>query len=90
MGQLSTPAQTPHSWAEAAEEDERVAYSAESTARNARMYDRIFGDDDGSKALPTRAAQPVPVAVEEDVAETEDDLLDQVEADRQKREEGLK
>jgi hypothetical protein len=86
MGQLSAPAQTPHAWQAAAEEDERTRYSAESVARNSRMYDRIFHDDDDEP--PVADAEPLPPAPV--VEETDEQLLDLVEVERQRREEGLK
>jgi phage recombination protein Bet len=88
MSQLSAPAKTPHTWQQAAEEDERVRYSAESVARNARMYDRIFGDDDDGSPPPVVDAEPLPPAPEAE--ETDEQLLDLAEVDRQRREEGLK
>ena len=82
MGQLTAPAQTPRAWAEAAEEDERARYTAESVTRNARMYDRIFGGEDDVESTPARKPLPPVVEVEAESEETEEDLLEQVELQR--------
>ena len=59
----------------------------ELVAQQARRYDEIFADDE-DKPKRKRAAPP-PVEAEDESQETEDMLLDQVEVERQRRQEGL-
>jgi hypothetical protein len=81
MAQLSAPAQTPHTWQEAAEEDERARYSAESVAHNARLYDRIFGEEDDDAPIPPEP-EPEPEMTPEAKRKAE-----MAEFDRKRREE---